>query len=42
MRIRPLGVALAAVLLAGGGYVASVWAPDLPVEALTARWAPPE
>lgn len=30
-----------AVLLLVGGYIASVWAPDLPVSALTAQWAPP-
>lgn len=30
-----------AVLLLVGGYIASVWAPDLPVSALKAQWAPP-
>lgn len=29
-----------AVLLLIGGYIASVWAPDLPVSALQAQWAP--
>lgn len=35
-----LGI-VGAVLLLVGGYTASVWAPDLPVSALTAQWAPP-
>lgn len=30
-----------AVVLLIGGYIASVWAPDLPVSALKAQWAPP-
>ncbi len=29
------------VLLLAVGYIASVWAPDLPVSALKAQWAPP-
>ena len=35
-----LGV-VGAILLVVVGYVASVWAPDVPVEALQATWAPP-
>ena len=41
---RPLaivGIIVATVVLAVGGYVAATWAPDVPVEALMARWAPP-
>jgi len=41
MRVRPLGLAVAFVILGVGGYVASVWAPDVPGEALHARWATP-
>ncbi|MBM3907649.1 MAG: alpha/beta hydrolase [Gemmatimonadetes bacterium] len=40
MRLRPLGLIVGAILLGSGAYVVSVWAPDVPVEALTARWAP--
>lgn len=29
------------LLLAMGGYIASVWAPDVPVSELKTRWAPP-
>jgi len=35
-----LGV-VGVVLVAAGGYVVSAWAPDLPVEALKATYAPP-
>jgi pimeloyl-ACP methyl ester carboxylesterase len=40
MRVRRVALVLAGVLLACGGYIASIWAPDLPVEALVGRWAP--
>jgi pimeloyl-ACP methyl ester carboxylesterase len=36
-----VGVVLLAVLALAGVGVASSWAPDRPVESLTARWAPP-
>lgn len=35
-----LGI-MGAILLAVGASIASVWAPDLPVSALKAQWAPP-
>jgi pimeloyl-ACP methyl ester carboxylesterase len=36
-----LVIILAAVLVAVGGYVAATWAPDVSVDVLKARWAPP-
>lgn len=39
LKIAAVSVGLLAVPIVG--YVAVNWAPDLPVEALTARWAPP-
>lgn len=41
VRTRVLVVAACTLVAAIGGYVALAWAPDVPVEALTARWAPP-
>lgn len=38
---RILGAICAALLVLAVGLVAFNWAPDRPVEALTARWAPP-
>lgn len=34
-------IVVAAVLLAIGGYAAATWAPDVSVDVLKARWAPP-
>lgn len=36
-----LAIIVATVLAVIGGYVAATWAPDVPVEVLKARWAPP-
>ncbi|MBW7932112.1 MAG: alpha/beta hydrolase [Gemmatimonadaceae bacterium] len=42
LRRRSTWVGLVGVgLVAALGYVASVWAPDVPVDALKAKWAPP-
>ncbi|MEW5738032.1 MAG: alpha/beta hydrolase [Myxococcota bacterium] len=39
--LRVGAVLVSLVLLSFGGFVAAAWAPDRPVEALRARWAPP-
>ncbi len=39
--LRVLGVAAAVLALLLGGFIAWAWAPDIPVDQLKARWAPP-
>jgi pimeloyl-ACP methyl ester carboxylesterase len=39
--LRVLAGLLLVLLLATGGFIAWSWAPDIPVEQLKARWAPP-
>ena len=39
--LRRLGVVLLGLAVLLGGFVAWAWAPDIPVDALKARWAPP-
>jgi pimeloyl-ACP methyl ester carboxylesterase len=41
VRTRVLVVAAGTMVALIGGAVAVAWAPDVPVESLTARWAPP-
>ncbi|MDZ4127211.1 MAG: alpha/beta hydrolase, partial [Hydrogenophaga sp.] len=39
--LKFLGVAVLALLVLAGGWLAMNWAPDRPVASLTARWAAP-